>query len=189
LLLFVPLSFAGCATTVSSSFPEDAMARAPVILAPGDQLKIAFPGNIELTETQTIQADGKINLPFVGEVHAAGRTVGDLQDTLEALYKPQLQNSTVVVTLEKSGTAVHIGGGVKKPGRYEFDRPTTVLEAIMEAGGVDQFGTLGKVKVIRLVNGQQRAQLLDLRPILQGRPTKPIYVHGGDIIMVGESAF
>jgi polysaccharide biosynthesis/export protein len=188
-ILFVLFSFAGCESTVSTNFPEESLARMPVTLSPGDVLKIAFPGAIELTQTQTIQADGKINLPYIGEVDAAGRTIGDLQRRLEALYKPQLQNTTVVVTLETSVTPVSIGGAVKKPGKYVFDRPTTVLQAIMEAGGTDQFGTLGKVKLIRVVNGQQRTQVLDLRPILQGRPTKPLYVHTGDIILVGESAF
>ena len=189
LLLLVLLSFTSCETTVSTSFPEEPLARTPVTLSPGDVIKVSFPGTNELSESQTIQADGKINLPFIGEVDAAGRTVGDLQRRLEVLYKPQLQNATVVVTLEKSVTPVVIGGAVKKPGNYSFDRPTSVLQAIMEAGGPDQFGTLGKVSVIRVVDGQQRTQLLDLRPILQGRPTKPMYVHAGDIVLVGESAF
>jgi len=188
-LLLVLLSFAGCETTVSTRFPDESLARMPVTLSPGDVIKVSFPGTTELSESQTIQADGKINLPFVGEVAAGGRTIGDLQSTLEALYKPQLQNATVVVTLERSVTPVVIGGAVKKPGKYAFDRPTTVLQAIMEAGGADQFGTLGKVSVVRVVGGQQRTQVLDLRPILQGKPTKPLYVHAGDIIMVGESAF
>ena len=189
LLLLVLLSLAGCETTVSTSFPEDSVARTPVTLSPGDVLKITFPGTTELTQTQKIQTDGNINLPFIGEVHAAGRTMGDLQSRLEALYKPQLQNTTVVVTLESSLTPVVIGGAVKKPGKYAFDRPTTVLQAIMEAGGTDQFGTLGKVSVIRLLNGQQRTQVVDLRPILQGKPTRPMYVHAGDIVLVGERAF
>jgi len=188
-LLLVLLSFASCETTVSTNFPDESLARMPVTLSPGDVIKVSFPGTTELSESQTIQADGKINLPFVGEVAAGGRTIGDLQSTLEALYKPQLQNATVVVTLERSVTPVVIGGAVKKPGKYAFDRPTTVLQAIMEAGGADQFGTLGKVSVVRVVGGQQRTQVLDLRPILQGKPTKPLYVHAGDIIMVGESAF
>lgn len=190
LLLFLILfAFPGCETTVSTNFPEDASARTPITLSPGDVLKISFPGTTELTQTQKIQTDGKINLPFIGEVQAAGRTIGELQNNLVALYKPQLQNTTVVVTLESSVTPVVIGGAVKKAGKYAFDRPTTVLQAIMEAGGIDQFGTLGKVSVIRLINGQQRTQLVDLRPILQGQPVKPMYVHGGDIILVGESAF
>ncbi len=188
-LVLLILAFAGCATTVSTKLPEEPSAGAPVILSPGDVVKVSFPGTTELSQTQTIQADGKINLPFIGEVAAAGRTIGDLQRRLEALYKPQLQNATVVITLESSVTPVVIGGAVKKPGKYAFDRPTTVLQAVMEAGGIDQFGTFGKVSVIRLVNGQQRTEVLDLRPILQGRPTRPMYVHAGDIIMVGESAF
>ena len=188
-LLLVLLSFSGCETTVSTTFPDESLARMPVTLSPGDVIKVSFPGTTELSQSQSIQADGKINLPFVGEVAAGGRTIGALQRTLEALYKPELQNATVVVTLETSVTPVVIGGAVKKPGKYAFDRPTTVLQAIMEAGGPDQFGTLRKVRVVRVVGGQQRTQVLDLRPILQGRPTKPLYVHGGDIVMVGESAF
>jgi protein involved in polysaccharide export with SLBB domain len=187
--LFVLLSFVSCETTVSTKFPEESLAQMPVTLSPGDVLKIVFPGAVELTQSQTIQADGKINLPYVGEVDAAGHTIGDLQRKLEALYKPQLQNTTVVVTLETGVTPVVIGGAVKKAGKYTFDRPTTVLQAIMEAGGTDQFGTLGKVSLIRVVNGQQRTEVLDLRPILQGQPTKPKYVHTGDIIVVGETVF
>jgi protein involved in polysaccharide export with SLBB domain len=188
-LFLVLLSFASCETTVSTTFPDESLARMPVTLSPGDVIKVSFPGTTELSQSQAIQADGKVNLPFIGEVDAGGRTIGDLQRRLEALYKPELQNSTVVVTLESSVTPVVIGGAVKKPGKFAFDRPTTVLQAIMEAGGPDQFGTLGKVSVVRVVGGQQRTQVLDLRPILQGTPTKPLYVHGGDIVMVGESAF
>jgi len=100
-----------------------------------------------------------------------------------------LQNTTVTVTLESSVTQVTVGGAVQKPGKYIFDRPTTVLQAIMEAGGTDQFGTLGKVSMIRLVNGKQYTQVLDLRPVLQGQPTKPVYVHSGDVVLVAESVF
>jgi hypothetical protein len=58
----------------------------------------------------------------------------------------------------------------------------------MEAGGTDQFGTLGKVSMIRLVNGKHYSGS-DLRPVLKGQPTKPVYVHSGDVVLVAESAF
>jgi polysaccharide biosynthesis/export protein len=178
-----------CETTVSTRLPEGDVVRGPVTLTPGDVVKLSFPGAPELNQSQKIQSDGKINLPMVGEIDAGGRTLGDLQQRLEVLYKPQLQNTTVVVTLESSVTPVLIGGAVAKPGKYLFDRPTTVLQAIMEAGGADRFGTLGKVSVIRLVNGQQRTEVFDLRPILQGSPVKPVYVRAGDIVLIGESKF
>jgi protein involved in polysaccharide export with SLBB domain len=187
--LFAVVCFMSCQATVSTRLPEERPAQTAVILSPGDVVKITFPGATELSQSQRIQADGKINLPLVGEVDAAGRTVADLQRRLETLYKPQLQNTAVLVTLESSVTPVTIGGAVNKPGKYSFDRPTTVLQAIMEAGGTSQFGTLGKITVIRLVNGQERMQVLDLRPILRGQPMQPVYVHAGDVLMVGESAF
>jgi polysaccharide export outer membrane protein len=186
ILLF---SFVSCETTVSTRLPEGDVARGPVRLTPGDVVKLTFLGAPELNQSQKIQSDGKINLPMIGEVEAGGRTLSDLQQRLEELYKPQLQNTTVVVTVESSVTPVVIGGAVSKPGKYQFDRPTTVLQAIMEAGGADKFGTLSRVSVIRLVNGQQRTEVLDLRPILRGSPTKPVYVRAGDIVLVGESRF
>ncbi len=57
----------------------------------------------------------------------------------------------------------------------------------MEAGGPDQFGTLAKVNLTRLINGQQQTEVLDLRPILHGQSVRPMYVQSGDVIVVGES--
>lgn len=178
-----------CQTTISTKLPEGDVVRGPVTLTPGDVVKLSFPGAPELDQSQKIQSDGKINLPMVGEVDAGGRTLGDLQQRLEVLYRPQLQNTTVVVTLQTSVTPIVVGGAVTKPGKYQFDRPTTVLQAIMEAGGADKFGTLSRVSIIRLVRGRQRTEVLDLRPILQGIPTKPVYVRAGDVVLIGESRF
>ncbi|MEO5719052.1 MAG: polysaccharide biosynthesis/export family protein [Chthoniobacterales bacterium] len=182
-------AFSGCQTTVSTRLPDQSSTPTSITLSPGDVVKLTFPGAPDLNQSQTIQGDGKINLSLVGEVDAAGRTIADLQQKVQALYKPQLQNTTVTVTLESSVTPVVVGGAVKKPAKYSFDRPTTILQAVMEAGGVDQFGTLSKVSIVRMVNGQQRSQVFDLRPILQGHPTRPVYVHAGDVVLVGESTF
>jgi len=185
LLLF----FVSCETTVSTRLPQEGVGQAPVTLAPGDVVKITFPGASDFNETQKIQADGRINLPMVGQVDAAGRTIANLQQKLEALYRPQLQNADVVVTLDTSVTPIVVAGAVIKPGKYFFDRPTTILQAVMEAGGPDQFGTLGKVSVIRLIDGQQRTEVMDLRPILRGQAMKAVYVRAGDVILVGEGRF
>ncbi len=160
-----------------------------MVLTAGDVVKVSFPGEPDFSQAQKIQTDGKINLPLVGQVDAAGRTIASLQAKLEGLYHDQLQNPAVVVTLENSVTPVILAGAVHKPAKYQFDRPTTVFQAVMEAGGPDEFGTLAKVNLFRVVGGQQRAEVLDLRPIMQGRATKPIYVQAGDVIVVGENRF
>jgi protein involved in polysaccharide export with SLBB domain len=183
------LAIVGCETTVRTKLPGEGIPQAPVTLSPGDVVKITFPDTPDFNQTQKIQADGKINLPIVGEVDAAGRTISSLQRKLEALYQPQLQNAGVVVSLDTSLMPVVVAGAVNKPGKYFIDRPTTVLQAVMEAGGPDQFGTLGKVSVIRVIGGQQRTEVLDLRPTLRGQVTSAFYVRGGDVILVGEGRF
>jgi polysaccharide export outer membrane protein len=109
-------SLAGCQTTVSVTPSPPPPATTAVTLVPGDIVKLTFPGATELDQSQKIQSDGKINLPLVGEVDAAGSTISDLQRRLQVLYQPQLQNSTVTVTLESSVTQVTVGGAVKSPG-------------------------------------------------------------------------
>lgn len=189
LAAIVLLGLVGCETTVSTSLPQKSFSGEPVVLTAGDVVKVSFPGEPDFSQGQKIQTDGKINLPLVGQVTAAGRTIASLQATLEGLYHDQLQNPAVVVTLDSSVTPVILAGAVRKPAKYLFDRPTTIFQAVMEAGGPDEFGTLAKVNVIRVVGGQQRTEVMDLRPISQGRAVRPIYVQAGDVIVVGESRF
>lgn len=185
----VVLGLAGCESTISTSLPPASSRGAAVVLTAGDVVKVNFPGEPDFNQAQKIQTDGKINLPLIGEVTAAGRTIASLQSTLQALYHDQLQNPAVVVTLDSSVTPVILAGAVHKPAKYLFDRPTTIFQAIMEAGGPDEFGTLARVNVTRIVGGQQRTEVLDLRPIVQGHAVAPIYVQAGDVIVVGESRF
>jgi protein involved in polysaccharide export with SLBB domain len=59
----------------------------------------------------------------------------------------------------------------------------------MEAGGVNEFGNLKKVRLIRTVNGQQQSQVLDLTPTLRGENTQAFYIKDGDVIFVPQSPF
>src|SRR5437016_3184312 len=89
----------GCRSQLPLTGEQNA-ATTPVVLSPGDIIKLTFPGAPELSQTQKIKADGKVNLPVIGEVTAAGKTLVDFQNELVNLYKPQLRNSDVLVTLE-----------------------------------------------------------------------------------------
>jgi polysaccharide biosynthesis/export protein len=169
--------------------PEQMAAPSQVSLVSGDVLKLTFSGAPELNQSQKIRADGKINLPLIGEVDAAGKSIGSLQNELALRYKPQLQNTTVVVTLESSVTQVVVSGAVNKPAKLTFERPTTVFQAIMEAGGVSEYGSLGKVYLIRLTNGEQHTHFLDLRSTMSGQTTRAFYVRDGDVIYLPPSVF
>ncbi len=181
--------FAACQAPAPNVLPPPAGPVTRVTLAPGDVIKLTFSGAPEMNQTQKIQADGKLSLPLLGEVRAGGKSLGQLQNELVGSYKEQLKNSDVVVSLESAVTNVFISGAVNKPGKIAFDRPTTVLQAVMEAGGPNQYGNLRRVHLVRLANGVQRTMLLDLGSTLNGQTTRASYVRDGDIVSVPESAF
>jgi protein involved in polysaccharide export with SLBB domain len=181
------LCTAGCGS--APTLPPDAMIPSrPVTLSPGDSVKLTFPGAPELSQSQKIRADGKLSLPQIGEVKAAGKSLPQFQSELVGLYRSQLRNTDILVTLESGVMQVYVSGAVHKPGKLSFDRPTTILQVIAEAGGENEFGSLRKVRVVRLENGQQRVHILDLRSAAKGA-TGAFYVRDGDIITVPESAF
>ena len=184
------LAGAGCQTdTNTTTFSGQADVPRHVILASGDVVKLTFSAAPELNQSQKVRVDGKLSLPLVGEVDAAGKTVGQLQGELIQLYKPQLKTPEVTVSLEASLTTVVVSGAVNKPGKIAFERPTTVFQAIMEAGGPSEFGTLKHVRLIRTVNGVQKSQVMNVHDTLIGQGTKPFYVRDGDVIYVPQTTF
>ena len=187
--LLIAAFASGCQTTVRTGRVDAVVASTPVELSPGDTVRVTFTTAPELNQAQKIRSDGKISLPQVGEIRASGKTLSQFQNELMALYRDQLKNTDVVVTLDSAATQVYISGSVKSPGKLTFDRPTTVLQAIMEAGGINQFGNLRRVHLIRIANGVERTQVLNLRPTLRGETTRAFYVKNGDIISVPQSAF
>jgi polysaccharide biosynthesis/export protein len=186
---FVLLSCGGCETSSKTPLPDQPIATTPVTLSPGDVIKLTFPGATELNQSQKIRADGKVSLPLVGEVTAAGKKLVDLQNELTALYKPQLTNSNVVVSLESGTVTVVVSGYVAKPGKLSFDRPTTVFQAIMEAGGPNEYGNMSNVHLVRIINGEQHTQALNLKHAVSGETSKVNYVKDGDVIYVTHSLF
>src|SRR5437773_3860904 len=190
ILTFLALAGVGCQTEVNSTtFSGQAEVPKHVILASGDVVKLTFSAAPELNQAQKIRVDGKLSLPLVGEVDAAGKTIGQLQGELIELYKSQLKTPEVTVSLEGSVTTVTVSGAVAKPGKVAFERPTTVFQAIMNAGGPNEYGNLRHVRLHRIVNGVQRSQVFDLHGMLKGEDTKPFYVRDGDVIYVPQSTF
>jgi polysaccharide export outer membrane protein len=152
-------------------------------------LKLSFAEESDLDQTQKIRRDGKITLPFLGDVTAAGKRVIDLQGELTRRYKEYLENPEVLVTLESGSANVIISGFASRPGKLVFDRPTTVYQAIMEAGGVSDYGSASNIRLTRIINGVQVTETINLKPSIRGQPTQPKYVQDGDVIYISRSLF
>jgi len=187
-LLFAALMCGGCQSPLPP-LPNPPGAKIPVRLSPGDVIKVSYADESVPDQTQRIRRDGKVSLPLIGEVTAAGKRPIDFQHELVHHYEGQLENSEVLVTLENGSATVIVSGFANRPGRVVFDRPTTVYQAIMEAGGVSDYGSASNVHLTRVINGEQRTETINLRPTIHGRPTRPKYVQDGDVIYISRSWF
>jgi polysaccharide export outer membrane protein len=187
-VVFAALACGGCQTSLPP-LPNPPGPKTPVRLAPGDTIKLSFADQSIPDQTQKIRRDGKVSVPLLGELTAAGKRVADFQSELVSLYEPQLENSEVLVTLESGPANVIVSGFANKPGKLSFDRPTTVFQAIMEAGGVSDYGSLSNIHLTRIINGVQHTESLNLRPAIRGHPIQPEYVQDGDVIYISRSLF
>jgi len=188
LLVLLVALHSGCQTP-QSPLPNPPTGPSHGALAPGDVVKLTFPGAPELNQSQKLPADGKISLPFVGEIQASGKSLKQLQVELSGLYKSQLKNTDVLLVLESSTIPVYVSGAVGKPGKILLDRPMTVLEAIMEAGGATNMANLGRVVVIRNANGRHETQTFDLKGTLKGRSAETFELRAYDMVYVPERFF
>jgi polysaccharide export outer membrane protein len=109
----------------------------------------------------SVADNGTINMPFIGEVRAAGLKAEVLQKTLEARYRGAqiFRNPTFQVVSDTEGAGldenfVHVAGQVGRNGPVKFNRGMTLFQAITAAGGPNAFGTMKRVKLLRA--GQQR---------------------------------
>jgi polysaccharide export outer membrane protein len=196
LFLTAASAFTGCQTMPSGPSsvkpPAEQTHSETIILREGDVLKITFPGSPNLDTAQPIRRDGKLNLPLIGEVTAAGVTPDDLQKKLVDLYAAQISSKEITVQVQSSTFPVFVTGEVVHPGKVLSDHPITALEAVMEAGGFNYTtANMKAVKIIRNENGVLLHFTVDLKAVLQGKETKPFYLKPGDIIYVPErfSAF
>ena len=164
----------------------NAAARQRMTLQPGDVIQVKFFYTPELDVTQMVRPDGKIALQLVGEVSVEGRTPGEVQQGLLRLYESHLKNPEISVVVQSfHNQRVFVGGAVLTPGIIQIPARTTVLEAIMQAGGFNlQEAEVRNVVVIRHKDGQRYAYKLDLKDAIKGEETEPFFLEPQDIVYV-----
>ena len=187
-LVFAALMCGGCQSPLPP-LPNQPGPKTAVRLSPGDVIKASYADETIPDQTQKIRRDGKVSLPFLGEVTAAGKRVIDFQRELVRRYEDDLENPDVLVTLENGPATVIISGFATYPGKITFERPTTIYQAIMQAGGVTDYGSLSNIYLTRIINGVQRTETINLRPSIRGQPIYPEYVQDGDVIYISRSLF
>jgi polysaccharide export outer membrane protein len=103
------------------------------------------------------------------------------------MYRPHLQDPTVIVAVESAAAGVYVSGEVLRPGKIPLDRPITVLEAVMEAGGFTKFANPKQVIVVRNERGKNQRYVLNMEESLGSAESLRFYLRKYDVIYVKQS--
>jgi polysaccharide biosynthesis/export protein len=157
-------------------------------VGPLDIIEVSVFKVPELTRTTQVGESGIVNLPLVGEVEAAGRTVQEIERELaQKLGAKYLQSPQVSVTVkEYNSQRVTIEGAVKRPGVYPIRSKMSLLQVIATAEGLDAVSDT-TVVVFRQIQGKRMAAKFDIGEIRSGA-TKDPAVQSGDVIVAPTSA-
>lgn len=119
-------------------------------IGPEDVLEISVWRNTELSKIVTVRPDGKISLPLIGELKAAGVTPEELRVSIMEKLK-EFQQTVVASVIVQSANSyrIYVLGEVRLPGTYVLKTNTSVLQALALAGGFSQFSSKNKIIVIR----------------------------------------
>lgn len=156
-------------------------------IGPEDLLDIAVWNNTSISRTTPVRPDGKISLPLLNDVQAAGLTPTQLAESISARLAEYTPNPEVsVIVREVNHFKVSVLGEVKKPGRYDFRSQATVLDALAVAGGLSDFAARSKIVVLRNngSGGTQRIPVNYNKIVTAETPPGNLYLQPGDIILV-----
>jgi polysaccharide biosynthesis/export protein len=156
-------------------------------VGPQDILEISVFKVPELSKKVEVAAEGTINLPLVGEVHASGLTTRQIEHNVTKLLgQKYLQNPQVTILVaEYNSQRVTIEGAVKKPGVYPIKGQLTLLQSIAVAQGLERNADTS-VLVFRKKGGRRAAARFELDEIRSGQVRDP-RLAAGDVVVVKTS--
>lgn len=185
---------AACAQQADLSPPQPSTAvPADYIIGPGDSLNVFVWRNPELTVTVPVRPDGKVSTPLVEDMVAVGKTPAELARDIEAVlaeYVKQPQVNIIVQTAASAFSQVKVVGQVARPTALAYREGMTVLDAILEVGGLGTFAAGNRAKVVRTENGKQVEIKVRLDDLLnKGDLKHNLALMPGDVLVVPESRF
>lgn len=160
----------------------------PYLIGPFDKVSIDVFNVPELSREVQADASGRIALPLIGTIDAAGKTPAELAQAIASALRGQyVRNPQVTVNLKETvSQVVTVDGEVREPGLYPVIGHMSLMRAVAVAKGTSEFAKLSDVVVFRTVNNQRMAALYNLKAIRRGAYQDP-EIYANDVIIVGDS--
>jgi polysaccharide export outer membrane protein len=178
-----PPSPAGVATTPAT---DPNVPPSDYVIGPDDILSVAFWRDKDLSTDVVVRPDGKISLQVLNDIQAAGLTPEALRDRIREVASKYFEEPAVTVIVKQiNSRKVYVMGEVNKPGPFALTSPTTVIQLLAQAGGLNEYAKKSDVTVIRTENGQQKRFRVNYEDILKGKNLQQnIELKVGDTIIV-----
>lgn len=192
LLAAGPVSAQVSSSTTPAPVASAAPAAPAVVPPPGyvigvdDVLGILFWREKDLSGDVTVRPDGKITLPLLNEVNAAGLTPDQLRaEVTQGASRFIADPNVTVVVRQINSRKVFLVGQVQKPGPYPLTGPTTVLQLLSIGGGLLDYADDKNIMVMRTENGREQAMRFNYKEVSKGRNLKQnVELKPGDTVLV-----
>jgi polysaccharide export outer membrane protein len=192
----VALIMSGCADLSEIPQPADV---AGVVgdyrIGVDDRVQVTVWRNPELTVNAPVRPDGRISVPLIGDVEAGGHTPTEVAENIKRQLSAYLRepNVAVIVTELRSHeylTRVRVTGAVRTPRSMPHRQGMTVLDAVLDSGGVNDFASPNRAKVYRRTKEKTEVFDIELGNILnKGRLETNLLLKPGDVVTVPERLF
>jgi polysaccharide export outer membrane protein len=150
----------------------------------GDKLRIEVYKDPQLSQNLQVRPDGKITLPLIGDVVAAGLTPTALRDTVTNALREYIREPVVtVIVVEANPPTVSIMGEVNNPGVQTMKHQMTVIDALALAGGFKDFANTKNILIKRATASGVQTIKFNYKDAIKS-DAKPMYLQPGDVIIV-----
>jgi polysaccharide biosynthesis/export protein len=191
------LAAAGCATgpTAADVPTEGAASQGEYIIGPGDQLRVFVWRNPDISATVPVRPDGRISTPLVEDMVAVGKTPTQLARDIESELAEYIRSPQVNIIVENFvGTfaeQIRVVGQAAEPRSLPYRERMTLLDVMIEVGGLNQFAAGNRARVVRQgVNGETQEIRVRLHDLLnRGDIRQNILMYPGDVVIIPESFF
>jgi polysaccharide export outer membrane protein len=160
-----------------------------------DRVQVTVWRNPELSIAAPVRPDGKITVPLIGDVEAGGRTPSEVAESIKKQLSTYVRepNVAVIITELRSHeflSRVRVTGAVRTPRSFPYRQGMTVLDAVLEAGGVNDFASPNRSKLYRKNKDKMDVFEIELGDILtKGRLETNLSLRPGDVLTVPERLF
>ena len=155
-------------------------------IGPEDILEIVVWNNAPMSRTVPVRPDGKITLPLLNDIEAAGRTSAQLREFMIEKLKAYMPAPEVsVIVSDVRSLKVSLIGEVVRPGRFELKSWATVLDVLALAGGFNQFASRSRIVVLRREGDALKRIPFNYNRVVSAEGEQEnIYLQPGDIVLV-----